>query len=153
MQFLLSGNTLMQLCLEDTTVASSWADEKPGADLLLSLIGVSMARAWVYALEPGRRRGWSLSLEHRITETERLSGRPLPLDRSVMDAWAEIRAAQLEQQTKDEDGNLVIEGIGQDQRLEIATAIAFRHTLVDPWAPFHDQLRAIGMTQFIESLR
>lgn len=161
MQFLLSGNTLMQLCLEQTTPASAWSDEKPAADQLLSLIGVSMARAWVHALEPGRRRTWSLALEHRINEIQHDSGRPLPLDERVMEAWAEIRGVRLEQQSLDDDGKPVVddhgkpifEGIGQDQRLEIATAIAYRHTLVDPWALFHDQLRDLGMAQFIESLR
>jgi len=127
--------------------------EKPAADLRLSLIGVSMARAWVYALEPGRRRTWSLALENRINEIQRDSGRPLPLDERVMAAWAEVRGVTLEQAAKDDKGNPVIEGIGQDQRLEIATAMAYGLVLVDPWAQFHDQMGELGMAQFIESLR
>lgn len=153
MQYLISGNALMQLCLEGATPASTWAEDKPVADLRLSLIGVSMARAWVYALESGRRRTWSLALEHRINEMQQDSGRPLPLDERVMGAWAEIRAAKLEHGEPDEEGNAVVQDVGQDQRLEIATAIAHGLTLVDPWATFHDQLRAMGMGQFIESLR
>lgn len=153
MQFLLSGNTLMQLCLEGTTLASAWATDKLAADLRLSLIGVSMARAWVYALDPGRRRAWSLSLENRIHEIQQDSGRPLPLDERVMAAWAEVRSVTLEQVAQDDMGNPVIEGIGQDQRLEIATAMAYGLVLVDPWAAFHDQMRSLGMTQFIESMR
>ena len=153
MQFLLSGNALMQLCLEGTTLASTWAEKKPTADLRLSLIGISMARAWVHALEPGRRMTWSRSLEHRINEIEHDSGRPLPLDERVMTAWAEIRAVKLEQEAKDAKGQPVIDDIGQDQRLEIATAIAYGHKLVDPWARFHDQLDSMGMGKFVESLR
>lgn len=153
MQFLLSANTLMQLSLEGTTLASAWATEKPAADLRLSLIGVSMARAYVYALEPGRRRAWALSLENRINEIQQDSGRPLPLDERVMAAWAEVRGVTLEQAAQDDKGNPVIEGIGQDQRFEIATAMAYGLTLVDPWAQFHDQMRDLGMAQFIESLR
>jgi hypothetical protein len=47
----------------------------------------------------------------------------------------------------------ILEDIGQDQRLEIATALTHGLTLVDPWAPFHDQMREMGMDKFIESLR
>jgi hypothetical protein len=151
-QFLISGNTLMQLCLEGNTAASAWAEHKPAADLRLSLIGVSMARAWVNALEPARRMTWSRSLEHRINEIMRESMRPLPLDERVMSAWADIRSAKLEQEVTDEHGATVLEDIGQDQRLEIATAIAYGLTLVDPWAAFHDQLRGMGMDRFVESL-
>ena len=110
----------MQLCLEQMTLASAWSDEKPAADQLLSLIGVSMARAWVHALEPGRRRTWSLALEHRINEIQHDSGRPLPLDERVMEAWAEIRGVKLEQQSLDDAGKPVddhgkpiFEGIGR----------------------------------------
>jgi hypothetical protein len=151
-QFLISGNTLMQLCLERSTAASAWAEHKPVADLRLSLIGVSMARAWVNALEPAPRMTWSRSLEHRINEIMRESMRPLPLDERVMSAWADIRAAKLEQAVTDEHGATALEGIGQDQRLEIATAIAYGLILVDPWATFHDQLRGMGLDRFVESL-
>jgi hypothetical protein len=152
-QYLISGNALMQLCLEGTTPASAWAEDKPAADLRLSLIGVGMARAWVYALEPGRRRAWALALEHRINEMQQDSGRPLPLDERVMSAWAEIRAVKLEQDMRGERGRTVLEDIGQDQRLEIATAVAYGLALVDPWARFHDQLRDMGLGRSIESLR
>lgn len=161
MQFLISGNALMQLCLETSTPASEWADAKPVVDLRLSLMGVSMARAWVLALEPARRMQWQRSLDHRINEIELESGRPLPLDERVMASWTNIRSANLVQEAKDERGNVVLdesgnailEDIGQDQRLEIATALTHGLTLVDPWAPFHDQMREMGMDKFIESLR
>jgi hypothetical protein len=63
-----------------------------------------------------------------------------------------IRTETLHHYVENENGRREIFDIGQDQRMEIATAIAYKVKLVDPWAPFHDQLRNMGMGNFIESL-
>jgi len=43
------------------------------------------------------------------------------------------------------------EQIAQDLRLEIAVPLAFGVTFVEPFQPFHDQLRAAGV-ELVESV-
>ena len=106
-----------------------------------------MAREAVARLDPVHRNQWSLALEHRINETQRESGRAIPIDERVVAKWIEVRNEHLEQLV---DG--VPEEIGQDMRLEIAVALAYAIRLVDPWQPFHDQLRSLGLGEHIESV-
>jgi hypothetical protein len=154
MQFLLSGSALLEMSLVRETLVKAWARDKPAAQLRLSLIGVGMARATVYDLPPESRNAWSRSLEHRLNELQQDSGRPIPLDERVFAEWFAIRTVTpLQHSVIDKDGQSILEDIGQDQRLEIATALAYAMKLVDPWKPFHDQLRAMGLGDHIESIR
>ena len=153
MQFLLSGSALLEMCLAGDTPVKTWARDKPAAQLRLSLIGIEMARATVNELPPARRTRWLRALEHRINECHQDSGPPLPLDARVLAEWSAIRKVKPLQHSVIENGQTILEEIGQDQRLEIATALAYTLKLVDPWQPFHDQLRAMGLGDHIESIR
>ena len=149
MQYLLSGNALLQLCTRDPTPIQTWARDKAAQNLRLSIIGVGMARETVARLDPVHRNRWSLALEHRINETQRESGRAIPVDERVVAKWIEVRSEHLEQLIENDEP----EEIGQDARLEIAVALAYSMKLVDPWQPFHDQLRALGLGEHIESVQ
>ena len=153
MQFLLSGSALLEMCLAGDTPVKIWARDKPAAQLRMSVIGIGMARATVYSLPPASRNTWSRALEHRLNECQQDSGRPVPLDERVLTEWFAIRTVTPLQQAVIENGQTILEDIGQDQRLEIATALAYTLKLVDPWQPFHDQLRALGLGDHIESIR
>lgn len=153
MQFLLGGSALLELSMRKPQPTHSWARDKPVQNLRLSVIGIGMARAAVLAL-PDRllQDRWLLALDHRINETQRESGRPIPVDERVIEKWPLIYSLVLEKEIVVR-GSRKREPLGQDSRLEIAVALAYGLKLADPWEPFHDQLRGVGLGEHIESIR
>lgn len=142
MQSLLTGSALLQLAARDTNPMQAWLNAKRMSQFRMSVIGIGMARSAIDFKHQGLlRERWRQSLDHRVNTLQAEGGRAIAIDEGTIEKWQSIRRMDLQRQ-----GAEGPEQVAQDIRLEIAVALALGLALVEPVQPYHDQLRAVGMS-------